>query len=124
MEKINKKSNLRAIAFALAALVAAHSSSAVARSDQLTERVPYGDLNLTNESGIKALDRRLDRAVERVCGFATAREISQQRAIDKCRRETVNSIRNDRELAIAKANGLKALAEKEPRGQTQVSLAE
>lgn len=123
MEKSTRKLNLPAIAFALAALVATHPS-ALARSDPPSEKVPYGDLNLATAEGVKELDRRLDRAVERVCGHAMPRELVKQRAHDKCREDTLNSISDDRQFAIAKANGSNAWAESTPRGETRVSLAE
>ena len=124
MELNTRKSNLPAIAFALAALAATHSHSALANSEPPSDDVHYGDLNLTTEAGIKALDRRLDRAVERVCGRASMTDLPAQVAIAKCRKETNQSIQAEREFAIASANGRQGLADSAPRGQTQVSLAE
>ena len=124
METNTRKSNLPAIAFALAALVATHPSTAFANNEPPSEKVHYGDLNLASEDGIKALDRRLDRAVQRVCGQATVRELYQQQAIEKCRKDTMRSIQGEREFAIATANGSETWAESAPRGRTRVSLAE
>jgi len=125
MEKNTRKSNLPAIAFALAALTATLPSSALAGAAQ-SETVPYGDLNLGSEEGVKALDRRLDRAVERVCGTPQIRSLQAQRQIEQCRAETWAAIQDDRQFAIAKATGQENVqrAERSPRGHSQVSLAE
>jgi len=122
MEKNTRKSNLAAVVFALAALTA---TPAVAQASH-TEEVPYGDLNLGTQAGIAALDRRLDRAVERVCGDALFRNLAAQRRIEQCRAQTWQSIQDDRQFAIAKATGQRDVqrAENTPRGQTQVSLTE
>ena len=122
MEKYTLKSNLPAIAFALAALTA---TPAIAQASH-TVRVPYGDLNLASQSGIAALDRRLDRAVERVCGNAPIQDLSARRRIERCRTETWQSIQDDRQVAIARSTGQQDVqrAERESRGDLQVSLAE
>jgi UrcA family protein len=122
MEKNTRKSNLPAIAFALAALTATPAIAQGANS----VRVPYGDLNLASQSGIAALDRRLDRAVERVCGNAPIQDLSARRRIERCRTETWQSIQDDRQVAIARSTGQQDVqrAERESRGDLQVSLAE
>ena len=124
MEKRNHKSNLPAIAFAVAALIAAAPSSALAR-DVATEKVPYGDLDLSTPAGIETLDRRLERAVKHVCGRAVPRSLAQTAQIERCQEETWQSIQGEREFAIAQATGnTNGLAENSPRGHTRVSLAE
>ena len=122
MEKNTRKSNLSAIAFALAAL----SVTPAAAGGPPTEKVPYGDLNLGTDAGIEALDRRLDRAVERVCGDAAFTNLSAQRRIEQCREKTWQSIEDERRFAIAKSTGQQNVqrAERGSRGQAQVSLAE
>jgi UrcA family protein len=122
MEKYTLKSNLPAIAFALAALTA---TPAIAQASH-TVRVPYGDLNLGTPAGVAALDRRLDRAVERVCGYTEIQNLSGNRQIERCRAETWQSIQDDRQGAIARATGQQDVqrAERGSRGEPQVSLAE
>ena len=122
MEKNTRKSNLPAIAFALAALTATPAFAGAVH----TEKVPYGDLNLGTPAGIAALDRRLDRAVERVCGDAPLRNFAAQRQIEKCRADTWQSIEDDRQFAIAKSTGQTGVqrAERPSGEQPQVSLAE
>jgi len=117
----NTRYNLSAIAFALAALTA---TPAFAGSN--TVKVPYGDLNLGTPAGVAALDRRLDRAVERVCGDAPLRNLAAQRRIEQCRTQTWASIQDDRQVAIAKSTGHDEVqrAEHASGEQPQVSLAE
>lgn len=126
METNTRKSNLSAIAFALAALTATIPGQAFANGEPLTEDVHYGDLNLATQAGIDALDRRLDRAVKRVCGEPSPRSLSATRQVGKCREETWQSIEADREFAIARATGRHDVqrAERASRGPSQVSLAE
>lgn len=121
METKTRKSNLPAIAFALAALTA---TPAFAGGPQ-SEEVHYGDLNLSTPAGVAALDRRLDRAVQRVCGDAARQNLSAQRLIARCRAETWQSIQDDRQFAIAKSTGRDVQrAQLETRGHARVSLAE
>jgi UrcA family protein len=125
MEKNTRKSNLPAIAFALAALASTVPSSAIA-GGPTTEKVPYGDLNLASEDGVKALDRRLDRAVERVCGEPQVRNLALQRRIEQCRADTWQSIQGERQFAIARATGQHDAqrAEHAFNVRSRVSLAE
>jgi UrcA family protein len=110
MEKRNSKLNLPAIAFACAALIAAVPSSALAEDRAPIEKVPYGDLNLATQAGIDTLDRRLDRAVERVCGQAIPRVLQHQKVIAQCKKETRQRVQAKRDFAIARAAGDRGLA--------------
>ena len=80
------KSTLPVIALALAALTAV-PSPAIARDAGPTQAVSYADLDLTSPAGVAALDRRLDRAVDRVCGHPGR-----------------NNIEGERQVAIARAS--------------------
>lgn len=103
MTKTINKSALPALAFGLAALVNCIPSTAIAREQGTTERVSYADLDLTSRAGVEALDRRLDRAVKRVCGYAPVTPLNQQRRIAACVDDTWDSIQPQRHGAIAKA---------------------
>ncbi|MBO9518064.1 MAG: UrcA family protein [Porphyrobacter sp.] len=103
MTKTNHKSALPAIAFALAALVQTVPSVASAREQGRTIPVGYGDLDLTSPEGIKALDRRLDRAVRRVCGEHGYQNLQQQAGVSKCQDATWAHIQSQRQVAINKA---------------------
>ena len=104
MEANTNKLNLPAIAFALAALVCTVPSAANAGDGPATEKVPYADLNLATSEGIEELDRRLDRAVMRVCGETYPRPHAIT-TIAQCKRVTKRDLKPQREYAIARANG-------------------
>lgn len=127
MKSNTPKLNLPAIAFAAAALASALPSAAIARDETRTERVTYSDLNLANEAGVKALDRRLDRAVQRVCGD-DRRNILTPPAVTRCMRSAHASVIPQRAYAIARAtgsqDGTKAWAENAANGQLAVTIAE
>ncbi|PSJ38812.1 UrcA family protein [Allosphingosinicella deserti] len=57
---------MKTLTFALT-LLAAIPAGATAQQPRPEARVPYGDLNLQTEAGVKTLDRRLARAVMAVC---------------------------------------------------------
>lgn len=127
MDTKTRTSNLPAIAFALAALTATLPFPALARGEPASEAVPYGDLNLASEAGVKALDRRLDRAVERVCGAPPVRSLATHRQVAECREQAWQAIQDDRAIAIARATGRtngQEWAERSPRNQSRVTLAE
>ena len=125
MEPKTMKSTLPALLFAAAALVTAVPAATFAREDVATERVPYGDLNLASPAGVETLDRRLDRAIKRICGH-DLRHLRVSRAIAECREKTRASILPQRSYAIARATGRQdgqAWAENAPRGSV-VTLSE
>ena len=93
------KSTVPAIAFALAV-----PSPAIARDAGPTQAVSYADLDLTSPAGVAALDRRLDRAVDRVCGHPGRFPLPENRRIQKCHEETWNNIDGGRQVAFARAS--------------------
>jgi UrcA family protein len=125
MEPNTMKSTLPALIVAAAALVSAIPSATFAREVVTTERVPYADLNLASEAGIETLDRRLERAVKRVCG-GDARHLGLQDEVIACREKARAGIAPQRNYAIARATGRQngqAWAENASRGSV-VTLAE
>jgi UrcA family protein len=74
-------------AMAAAMAFAALSSVPVAAQEPRSERVEYGDLNLSSEKGLQTLDRRLRHAIWRVCYQPNAWAIQQRKAAGKCRRD-------------------------------------
>jgi UrcA family protein len=118
MEPNTMKSTLPALIVAAAALVSAIPSATFAREVVTTERVPYADLNLASEAGIETLDRRLERAVKRVCG-GDARHMGLQDEVIECREKARAGIAPQRNYAIARATGRQngqAWAENASRG--------
>jgi UrcA family protein len=125
MEPNTMKSTLPALIVAAAALVTAIPSATFARENVTTERVPYADLNLASRAGIETLDRRLERAVKRVCG-GDARHMGLHDEIAECREKARAGILPQREYAIARATGRQdgqAWAENSSRGSV-VTLSE
>ncbi len=102
MTNTNHNSALPALAFGLAALVSLTPSLAIAQEAR-SERVSYGDLDLTNAAGVAALDRRLDRAVKRVCGYDRDQPLAVQRRLNQCVDDTWSKVRPARHFAIAQA---------------------
>jgi UrcA family protein len=128
MFKKFSKSNLPAIAFAAAALASAHPSVAFANDDSetRTEAVYYNDLNLASPAGVKVLDRRLDRAVKRVCGTDEAFDVVTRTQSLECERETHLAVAKQRQFVIAQANSPdgKRWADNGSRNQLAVAQSE
>jgi UrcA family protein len=71
------------------ALLAAMSGGAAAQQPRTEARVGYADLNLQTEAGIKALDRRLARAVIAVCPDERGTvDMARKVAARRCIKET------------------------------------
>ena len=91
--------------FALIPLLAA-SLAASAQAQELSVRVGYGDLDLASDAGVARFDRRIDAAIEQVCGDGLGqRPLSKVLAILKCSRDTRSDVAAPREVAIARARG-------------------
>jgi UrcA family protein len=100
-----RKSPLVAVAFAAVTLTATIPSAASAGEEAVKAKVFYGDLNLATESGVEALDQRLDRTVRRLCGSTRWSMGGVSPAIVRCRRIARASITPQRRFAIARATG-------------------
>lgn len=87
----------------LAAALVAAAAPAFARDSAHRIAVAYADLNLTTAEGIAELDRRIDRAVDRVCPEAIGPYLQEIRAAAKCRRLTAAAVAAQRDAAIALA---------------------
>ena len=64
------------------------------KSDEVSVTVRFGELNLDNEKGVAVLYRRLQRAVEYVCGvepYSVSRSRTRQAAIDACYSATLSA---------------------------------
>jgi len=125
MTNNTRKSALPALALGLAALVSLAPSFATAQEAR-TERVTYGDLDLTSEAGVKALDRRLDRAVKRVCGYLPGdHPLIVQRRLEQCVDDTWDTIKTQRHFAIARATERRNVdvAENAPRETPAIALS-
>ena len=86
--------------FALAVSPApAHSQHIQAYS----QVVSYGDLDLSDEAGVRALDRRIRTAIHTVCGVPSDADPAGKNDIRRCQIETAGRIAALRNLAIAEA---------------------
>ena len=92
-----------------AALVAASfialmltSSPTLAQSVH-SERVSYGDLDLSREADVRIFDRRIDAAVKEACGPASDADPAGNNDVRRCRAETKARIAARRDGAIAEA---------------------
>ena len=92
---------------ALFALVLA-SAPALAQPPSATVRT--ADLDLATPSGVARLDRRIDRAVEEICGTAVAADLDGLAAIGRCRAATMKSVSGQRAMLIAHAGGSRTIA--------------
>lgn len=86
----------------LPALALAAATPALAQ--QASIEVPYGDLDLTKDAGRKALDARIARAANRLCGTVGARDLVQIAAKKACVTEARASAAPQVELALNAAN--------------------
>jgi len=105
MKMISMKAGLAA-ALAAGAMIA--TPAVAAEGEGATMQVRYSDLDLSTDEGQAALERRLDRAAELVCGIdrrtnGVALPSTEARA---CYRETIKNF--EREIA--------AVAEQQQRG--------
>jgi UrcA family protein len=95
-------------AYALAAcamLAVASPAAAAAADDRVNDRVnilvSFADLNLSTADGAAALQQRVNRAVNRICGTAYLRDMTRISAIDRCRAAVNSSVQDDFDLALA-----------------------
>lgn len=81
------------VAAAAATLFAGHAAAADRDEVTVTERVPYGDLNLESEAGARAMLRRLSAASNRVCGGhpGVTTDLLRMRSWRACRRDSLTS---------------------------------
>ncbi|MEO0590428.1 MAG: UrcA family protein [Pseudomonadota bacterium] len=97
---------LKISAMAAFALALAAAAPASAQTDgEAVIVVPYADLNLSNEEGRAALDRRLARAAREVCGGKPdLRDIRARTAFRECLAATTKRYEAQRLAALEAAN--------------------
>lgn len=88
------------IAAATIALAATPALAAQAQSDGKTASVSYADLDLSGKAGQDIFDRRIESAIEQVCGRIQNRP-SLDASVRDCQRETMEAAKPSRDLAIA-----------------------
>jgi UrcA family protein len=99
------------IAFASALITAGAIKAAPALAEPASAKtatyvsyVQTSDLNLTSQSGQRALDRRLSQAAREVCGIPSDADLVGQNKARACRAEAVARAASEREELLAAAN--------------------
>ncbi|TGX52380.1 UrcA family protein [Sphingomonas gei] len=85
------------------ALLAASVPQAVPAEAPATRHVRIADLNLSRPADRAELDRRLARAVEKVCPTKQIGEATRSLAGQRCRAETLARVAPQRSRAVAQA---------------------
>ena len=89
----------------IAMLLAFSASPALAEAPLVaTSIVETADLDLSSQSGQRALDRRLNQAVKEVCGTASDADVAGKNDVRRCRVETLASLASERDERIAAAS--------------------
>ena len=68
-------------------------------------QIDYSDLNLSSSIGQKTLDRRLQTALNMVCGYRHEGSFFDQKRSYKCRKQAMAQIEPQRQAAIEQAGG-------------------
>jgi UrcA family protein len=89
---------------AFAAIAAASSFTPASARDAVDDRVQvvsFADLDLSRQSDVRTLDRRIALAVAEVCGTGSDVDPAGKNDIRRCRVETTALLTAERERAIA-----------------------
>jgi len=89
----------------LASLLAFAATPALAEPVIATSTVQTADLDLSSAKGQRALDHRLSRAVNEVCGTASDVDIAGKNEVRRCRVDTLAKLSSERDQRIARASG-------------------
>ncbi len=85
-----------------AAVVATLLTVAVAapvRAETVNVPVSYADLKLDTQAGIDTLERRVDRAADRICGRSQTGNSIQ---VSRCRQAVLTSVKPDVDAVLAR----------------------
>lgn len=63
--------------------------------------VSFADLNLSSQSGVEILDRRIDKAISDVCGGMAPRDVRRNLQFKACVKETTAMVQPERDLAVS-----------------------
>jgi UrcA family protein len=90
----------------LATLLAFTATPALAEPPvTVSSIVQTADLDLSTAKGQRALDRRLQQAVNEVCGTASDVDIAGKNDVRQCRVDTLASLASERDERIARSSG-------------------
>lgn len=98
------------IIIGVALLSVSASASAGIKEERRSVRIGFGDLNLAEEAGQQALDRRLRAAARKVCRRGPIHDLSELRDFRQCRDKALDGARVKAAVVIARAQSLNRLA--------------
>ena len=78
--------------------------------EQFSNEVRYGDLNLTTDTGVAQLQRRIKAAARQACGYADGRDLKAAQAVAQCRQAAMTDAAPKVQLAVANARSGKDYA--------------
>ncbi len=96
------RTTLAALALASTAACVGLAAPAFAQ-DLISIQVSYSDLNLASTAGAAVLQRRIEAAIDQICGQADIRDLQQRAAVVQCRREVSSGADEQSRQAVAKA---------------------
>ena len=87
----------------IAIFAALGAANPVLASQNDSQRVQYGDLDLNSPAGVAAFDARIEQAINEVCASTSPYELQDRRNVRQCRIATRAAVRSHRSTAIAQA---------------------
>ena len=90
------------LTIAVALMLSAPALGADAESAP-TRFVAHGDLNLGSAAGVATLDRRIDNAIDVMCGTTASANFAYRSGIRRCRAAALASVGPNRDALIAAA---------------------
>lgn len=94
---------LATAAVAIGLLSTALPARAAAPAETRQVDVGFRDLDLSQESGVATLDRRVRHAARQVCGNIDMRDLAQTIRVDSCRKAAIAGAAPQIQLAVAAA---------------------
>ena len=94
-----------AASLALTGAIALPAAAAQAGQAMPSVEVSFADLNLASDEGVAVLDRRLDSAIEKVCGGPIPMNLSSAAPIKRCIKATRELADTQRDLAVRSERG-------------------
>ena len=94
---------IAAAASSIAFLATPGATQTPAGTGQLV--VSYADLDLSSQSGVRTLDRRIRSAVQLACGEVSSFDPAGKNRVRDCQEQTLADARAQRDIAIASASG-------------------
>jgi UrcA family protein len=78
-------------------------AAALAQETQADVHVAYRDLNLQSPAGVQVLDRRIARAIAKVCPDFAGFELARKRATSRCRAAKQAEVADQRAAVLENA---------------------